>query len=293
MLFWIPAAIWGSTWHVITWQLGEVPPINSVAYRFGLAALVLFAVTAARREPLVLSQRTIGLLALAGLTQYGLSYWAVYQAEELLPSGLVAILFTTIVFFNAAIGAVWFAEAVRARFVIGATVAVAGIVMIFWPEVAAGDARPGVKAGLVYAVVGVIASAIGGGLTLAAKRRGATLFAALAWSMAWGSIGLALATAASGRGFAFSFAPRYLASLAYLALIGSVVSFAFYTALAARRGPGHAGLVGIASPVAALALSAAFEDWRPDALACVGIVVCLAGLLAAMRPAGTTAVSRN
>ena len=35
--------IWGTTWIAIKWQLGVVPPPVSIAWRFGLAALVLFA----------------------------------------------------------------------------------------------------------------------------------------------------------------------------------------------------------------------------------------------------------
>ena len=35
--------IWGTTWIALKWQLGPVPIALSIAYRFGLAALVLFA----------------------------------------------------------------------------------------------------------------------------------------------------------------------------------------------------------------------------------------------------------
>ena len=42
-LFIICSAIWGSTWLAIKYQLGVVAPELSVAYRFGLAAIVLFA----------------------------------------------------------------------------------------------------------------------------------------------------------------------------------------------------------------------------------------------------------
>jgi len=33
--------IWGSTWLAITYQLGQVPPAVSVAYRFALAAAIV------------------------------------------------------------------------------------------------------------------------------------------------------------------------------------------------------------------------------------------------------------
>jgi len=48
VLFWVPTLIWASTWHVILYQLAEVPPLASVAWRFMLAGVVLLAVAAAR-----------------------------------------------------------------------------------------------------------------------------------------------------------------------------------------------------------------------------------------------------
>ncbi|MDQ8030145.1 MAG: hypothetical protein REJ23_15570, partial [Brevundimonas sp.] len=36
------AIIWGTTWFAITLQLGEVPNIASIVWRFGLASAVLF-----------------------------------------------------------------------------------------------------------------------------------------------------------------------------------------------------------------------------------------------------------
>jgi hypothetical protein len=40
-LFLVPALIWGSTWHAITWQLGSVAPEVSITYRFSAASLIL------------------------------------------------------------------------------------------------------------------------------------------------------------------------------------------------------------------------------------------------------------
>ena len=48
----ITVLIWGSTWLAIKFQLGMVDPALSVAYRFALAALMLFAWCFARRLPL-------------------------------------------------------------------------------------------------------------------------------------------------------------------------------------------------------------------------------------------------
>ena len=86
-LFWGPTLIWASTWHVILYQLGEVPVLNSVAWRFALAALLLFAIAVARGDGWRLPARLHPWLLLTGTVQYALNYWAAYEAERLIPSG--------------------------------------------------------------------------------------------------------------------------------------------------------------------------------------------------------------
>src|SRR3989304_7806866 len=45
----LTSLIWGSTWLVITFQLGVVAAEASIVYRFALAALLLMVYTLARR----------------------------------------------------------------------------------------------------------------------------------------------------------------------------------------------------------------------------------------------------
>ena len=42
-LYLATALIWGTTWFAIKFQLGDVAPELSVAYRFGLASASLFS----------------------------------------------------------------------------------------------------------------------------------------------------------------------------------------------------------------------------------------------------------
>ena len=49
LLFLVPCVIWGTTWLVIKFQLGVVAPEVSVAWRFGIAAVLLLGYCAARR----------------------------------------------------------------------------------------------------------------------------------------------------------------------------------------------------------------------------------------------------
>src|SRR5436190_849302 len=74
------SVIWSTTWYVIKFQLGVVPPVVSVVYRFGLAAAVLFAWLLISRKRLKLSAAEHLMVAGQGLFVFALQYPLVYVA---------------------------------------------------------------------------------------------------------------------------------------------------------------------------------------------------------------------
>ena len=285
LLFWGPTLIWASTWHVILYQLGPVPAVNSVAWRFLLAAALLFALGAWRGERVTLPWREQRWLALTGAVQFGLNYWCVYEPERFIPSGLVAVLFSLMVFRNAVSGAWFFSQPVTRRFLAAASVGVVGVALIFWPEVISAGARPQALRGLAYGVVAVASACAGNALTLAQSRRGVPLVTMLAWAMGYGAVSLLLAAGVAGSGWHVGTTLSWWASLLYLSVLGSVAAFLLYFKLAQREGPGRAALTGVLTPVIALAVSALLEGWRPTALALAGMALCLGSVFIATRPA--------
>lgn len=285
-LFWGPTLIWASTWHVILYQLDSgVPVLNSVAWRFAIAALLLAGLALARGEALRGMPRSAhGLMLATGIVQYSGNYVSVYEAERYIPSGLVAVLFCLMVFGNALSGRLFFGQAVTRRFLLAASGGVAGVVLIFWPEIAATGARPSAALGLGLGLLAVLAACTGNVLTLTLTRRGLALVPVLAWSMGYGALFLLLASLASGQGLHFAWQPAYLASLAYLALAGSVTAFVLYFRLAQRQGPARAALTGVVIPVIALAISAALEGYVPTPLSVTGMALCLGSIYLATRP---------
>ena len=67
-------------------------------------------------------------------------------------------------------------------------------------------------------------------------------------------------------------------------MVGSVLAFLLYFKLVQREGPARAALTGVLVPVIALAVSAAFEAWRPSGLSLLGMTLCLGSVYAATRP---------
>jgi len=188
LLFWGPTLIWASTWHVILYQLGEVPVINSVAWRFALAAVLLGLWAVQRRESLRMPISAHALMAATGIVQYSGNYVSVYAAEQHIPSGLVAVLFCLMVFGNALSGQLFFKHRVSRNFLLACCGGVSGVVMIFWPE-NLGDRRPPWRlAGRGPGLLAVSAACTGNVLTLTLTRRKLPLVPVLSWSMGYGAL---------------------------------------------------------------------------------------------------------
>lgn len=283
-LFWAPTLIWATTWHAILYQLGDVSALYSIAMRFGLASVLLFGIALWRREPIAVPPQLHLWLAFTGVIQYGLNYLGTYEAERHIASGLVAVLFSLMIFTNAIGGALCFDQPMTRRFVGFGSLGVLGVALIFWPDIATATAAPGVLMGVGLALMAVTFASIGNMLTLRLTRSGMPLIPLLAWSMGYGATTLMLIATVMQVPFHFDPRPSYWLSLLYLSAMGSVVAFILYFKLAQRQGPGRAALMGMVIPAIALVVSAALEGWRPTFVSAGGIVLCLLGLWGATRP---------
>jgi drug/metabolite transporter (DMT)-like permease len=288
-LFAIPTLIWGSTWFAIKFQLGAVAPQVSVAYRFALAAAILAAWCAATGRPLALPRRAHAWMALQGVTMFGLNYVAVYEAEARLASGLVAVVFSTIVFMTPFGARAAFGMPVAARTLAGAVLGVAGIALLFLPELRAAGAGGANAIGLAFAVAAPLIAAVGNLVSMRMQRDGLPVLASTAWGMGYGALAVAAVAVAGGAAWSFDARLPYVASLLYLAVFGSIVAFVTYLTLLERAGPGPSSFVGVATPVVAMLFSTAFEGYRWTWVGALGVVLAAVGNVIALRPAPPTA----
>ncbi len=286
-LFITPTLLWGSTWYAITFQLGVVAPEVSVVYRFALAALALAAWCAATGRSLAFPARDHCWIAAQGAAMFGLSYICLYHAERYLASGLLAVLFSTIVFTNLAGARLFFDEPLTARKVMGALLGVTGVALLFLPELSAMRADPGAALGVTFGLTSVLLASGGNMIAVRNQKAGLSLMPSVAWGMGYGAI-VAWAVAAAG-GAEWTFDPRapYVASLAYLAVFGSIIAFGTYLTLVARIGAGPASYVGVAIPVVAMSVSTLFEGYRWTLPAVAGIAFAVVGnVLVLWKPRG-------
>ena len=150
--------IWGSTWFVITGQIDGVPPAWSVAWRFVLATLGMFALARATGNALGMPKRAHVLALAIGLTQFCGNYMLVYQAELHLTSGIVAVMIGLMIVPNAVLGRALLGQPITARFLLGSAIAIGGIAVLLVNE--ARETRLGGDVGLgIWLALGAMAAA--------------------------------------------------------------------------------------------------------------------------------------
>lgn len=268
---------WGTTWYAITFQIGHTSPEVSVALRFGLAGIVVLAACALRGIGLRFPARTHARLALQGGFMYGVSYLCVYHAEQHVVSALVAVGYSASPLVSGLGARLAYGVRVSRRFIAGGVLGLAGVVLIFWPEIgnAAGSGRPAL--GVLFTALSVLLSTVGSVAASRNREHGLPFWPALGFGMLYGAAVAAVVALWQGGRFMPPAAASWWIALLYLALIGSVLSFACFLTLQERIGPGPAGAVGVLTPLLALVVSMAFEGFRPATLTFVGAALAVLG----------------
>lgn len=269
--------IWGSTWAAIPYQLGSVPVELSIGYRFAIAAAALYLYALASRRSLRLPGSALPFVLLQGALLFSLNYILVYYATARLTSGLVAVLFSSIVICNALFERLFFHAPRDGRVLLAALLGIAGMAMIFWPEVSSLSLQDNALTGVLLAFASVVLASLGNMVAVVNTRRSLPIVAVNAHSMLFATALVLTLSLLSGIEPQFSAEPGYVLSLVYLALFGSALAFGCYLALIGRIGAARASYSSVLFPVVALLLSTLFEDYRWTPLAAIGMMLALAG----------------
>jgi drug/metabolite transporter (DMT)-like permease len=277
LLYATTVLIWGSTWLVITFQLGAVDPILSVAYRFTLASLLLLAFATLRKINLRFTARQHVSFGLQGALLFSLNYLLVYLAELRLTSGLVAVIFSTLVFMNILIGALFLGTPVRLNVVVGAIFGLVGVSLVFLPELSAFSLQDRGFLGMLLSLGGTLFASIGNIVAARNQREGLPVVQTNAFGMGYGAILMFAIALIAGTPFRFEMTPTYIASLAYLAVFGSIIAFGAYLTLLGQIGADRAAYASLLFPLVALGISTLFEGYRWSIPALAGVSLVLAG----------------
>ncbi|WP_069305982.1 DMT family transporter [Methylobrevis pamukkalensis] len=278
MLYAITVFAWSSSWIGLKFQTSSAVASDvSVAWRFGIASLLMFALAAARRQRLVFALADHLRFAVMGVLLFSVNFWLFYLGGHHLASGLLSVVFSLASIGNLLLGAAFLGQPVVARVALGALVGFAGICLIFWPEIAGAEFNHDALVGLGLCVAGTVCFCVGNLVSSGVQTRGLPVMSTTAWCMAYGALTMALLGLANGHDFALPAEASYLLSLLWLAVVSSVIAFASYLTLLGRIGAARAGYITVLLPIFALMISTVAEGYQWTAMAAAGLVAVIAG----------------
>jgi drug/metabolite transporter (DMT)-like permease len=278
ILFIIPVVIWSTTFYAITLQLGSVTtPTYAVALRFGCAALILFVWLAIRGEPLRLTGNLHVWTAASGICAYGISYVLTYIAELSIPSGLVAIAFTLMVFLTPTLSRITYGTPITRLTWLGGSLGIAGVVMCFLPDLMDAQMSSAFVWGMAAMVLAALVSSVGAVCSIRLNRSGVPVVTYTAWAMAYGAAATFAYGLISSQSLQLDTRPFFWAAFAYLTVAGTIVTFLCYLTLLKREGSARTMYISVLAPVGAVLVSVIWEGLQLQVLTCIGIFTALLG----------------
>ena len=267
--------IWGSTWLAIKIGLNDLPPVSFVAFRFVIAAAILFAISF-RRFPMP-QRGEYSLLAITGLLMFGVNYTLLFWAEQYVSSGLAAVLQATIPTFGLIFAHFYLPEEpMKWERMLGAFLAVAGVtiicaklldfqgIMAFWGGVA---------------IVAGAAAAAYANILIKARRTKFAPSMISAWQMIFAVVPLLLIGFwREGNPMHFHWSKTAVACLLYLALVGSVAAFLMFYWLMNRIAVTNLLTISLITPPLAVALGWFAAGETISRWAILGALFVLAGI---------------
>jgi len=281
--FLLVTLIWGSTWIVITGQLGVVPPSWSVTYRFAVAAIAMFAFAIIRREGLWLEPKAMAFAVALGVAQFTFNFNFVYRAEQHITSGLVAVLFALLIVPNTLLGRAFLKTPLEGRFLAGAGIAIVGVGLMILHEYRAAAVGAGeVLLGTALTLAGVMSASTANVMQGTGIARAQSMVVMIAWAMLFGALADGSYAWITTGPPVIETTATYIAGVFYLGVIASAVTFPLYFNIIRAVGPGQAAWSSVLIPIIAMGFSTAFEGYRWATLSIAGGVVALIGLVIAV-----------
>jgi drug/metabolite transporter (DMT)-like permease len=252
------AVVWGTTWFAIRRCIGDggYPTFTSAGIRFALAGALLgllYALGFGRPGPR--GRRQLLALVACGVLSAA-SYGLVYRAEESISGGLASVLYGTFPLCTALIATLLRVERVTRRALLGSTISLAGIAVVFADRLQVSRAQ-------AIGVLLVLASVVLSSLYSTIMKRAAADVSPLAMT------GVFLGTASVPLGaLGLAVDPKPVPwppplgptlALLYLTIVGSVLVFLAYFFLLKKVTLMTVSTLVLIEPMIALAVDALYE----------------------------------
>jgi len=285
------ALLWGSAFLLSKVAVAEVPPITITLLRQLIAVVVLFGFAVASRRWFRPSPRDHVFMVICAITGTALPYTLINWGVVVIDSGLAAILMgfmplTVLLLAHL----VTHDEKLTLPKLAGVGLGIAGLAILFWPQLAAGFGHD------ILRQVAVLGAAFAYGINALSTKQlvGYPPMALMAYITAWTMVFLAPAA------FLFeaplSIDPSLHVSLAIMALgiLPSGMGALIMVTIIRRQGASFFGQINLLIPVAGILLAIVFLGERPGLNALAALAVILSGLaVARIKPSRKSSIAQE
>ncbi len=278
LLFALCSIIWGTTWFVIKFQIDSTSPVVAVFYRYLLATLFMFAINFIFiKKSLRYPWANHKFFMLQGLFNFCLNYILTYTSEKYINSGLVALTFTSLIYFNMAGMKIFFKKRITVNVFIGAVLGCCGITALFWREIS--DVNLGAMSlyGILIGLVATFFASLGNMFATYNHHQKIPVMTFNAFGMLYGTCFSFLFALLTKENFSFPMTSSFISSLVYLSLFGTVIAFWAYQTLVGELRAEKAAYTSIISPVIAVFVSNYFEKVPFTRELILGMFLCFLG----------------
>jgi drug/metabolite transporter (DMT)-like permease len=273
------STVWGTTWFAIRIGLETVPPFLSAGIRCGAAAVILYALLRFRGGTIPMSPVAWKVYSALGILTIGIPFALVYWGQQYIATGLSSILFAAFPVCVAFLSHLMLKNEPLNKFKIASIIlGFAGVVIIFSADVALADTNG------VLGMLAILISVFLQALALVVIKKYGEPVSPLAMNFVGMAMGGAMVLALSllvesGRPVVWT--REAIASLAYLTVIGSVVTFLAYYWLLKRMDAVFISLSSFINPIIAVLIGSLALGERFSPLTFTGATLVLLGMLAA------------
>lgn len=268
--------IWGTTYLVIRIGVGHLPPMLFAGIRWVIAGAIFIFFLRWRGKALPKAKEIVHL-AVVGLALLGFANGLVVFAEQWIPSGLTALLLTTMPFFMVGLESLLpKGPKLNATILTGLIMGLVGVCLIFWEDIRY-LADPNNLVGVLGLLGAVIFWSIGSLYSKYVKVDVNPLMGASAQMLIAG-IFLSVVGISIGELPHLNFEINGLFSLAYLIIFGSFVGYSSYIYALAKLPLSLVSTFAYINPVIALFLGWIILDEKLNFQIAIAATVIIAGV---------------
>ncbi len=267
---------WGTTYLAIRIGVEVLPPALFAGVRFLLAGAIFAPLLMLKGYALPHRQDFL-TLAIVGIALLAIANGTVVWAEQYIPSGLAALIVTTLPLCMVAMEAMLpKGEKLNARKVAGILIGFLGIIVLLWPDLQ-GSLEPNFLKGVIFILIAPISWGAGSLYQKYNRLKTHPLMAA-AWQMLIAGAVLSIVGTASGEISRFRFTAQGMGALAYLTVFGSIVGYGSFIYALDKLPAAMVSTYAYINPVVAVVLGWLILSERLDWTVVVATVVILTGV---------------